>query len=190
MADLTVAVVNHGNYLGLGDQYVNTMRAMVARHLRQPHEFVALTDEGEHGGWWAKVELFRPGRFAGRVLYMDLDSVVVDSLDELADTPGIIDLADWGWKTHTLCSTVMVWDAGEHAEIFERFTPAVKDEFRGDQDWITHLGGWPILPKHLCTSYRYHSVRAPLPRCAHVSMHGRPKPHEIKTGWVPEMWKP
>lgn len=192
---ITVAVVNHGDYLSRGQQYTDTMRAMVARNLSEPHEFVCLKDVGPHRGWWSKVELFRPGRFTGRVLYLDLDSVVVGALDELAATKGTIDLADWGWPTHTLCSSVMVWDAGEHAEIFAGFTRSatlpgkVMRRFRGDQDWITHLGGWDALPAHLCRSYRYDCKKAPPPGCVHVSMHGQTKPHEITTGWVPEKWK-
>jgi len=185
---LTVACVNHGNYLGRGDQYVNTLHAMVRRNLSREFDFVCLKDEGD-AGWWAKIELFRPGRFSGRVLYTDLDSVIVGSLEELADTKGIIDLNDWGWKTHTLSSAVMVWDAGEHAEIFTRYTATVPKRFRGDQDWITHLGGWQALPSHLCRSYRYDCVDVPPSDCVHVSMHGRPKPHEIRDGWVPSAWR-
>lgn len=185
---LTVACVNHGDYLGAGQEYVAKMRAMVARNMRQPYQFVCLRDEGA-AGWWSKVELFRPGRFVGRVLYFDLDSVVVGQLDELAETKGIIDLADWGWTTHTLCSSVMAWDGDEHREIFGRFTPAVMDRHRGDQDWITELGGWNALPAHLCRSYRYDCIEGPPADCVHVSMHGKPKPHEIVGGWVPQIWR-
>lgn len=185
---LTVACVNQGNYLGMGQRYVDTLRAMVARNLRQPFEFVCIEEAHGLSGWWTKVALFEPGRFKGRVLYTDLDSVIVGGLDELADTKGIVDLADWGWTTHTLCSCVMVWDAGEHTEIFERFSADVPRKFRGDQDWITHLGGWQPLPAHLCRSYRYESKAAPQPGCVHVSFHGKPKPHEVQSGWVPKLW--
>ena len=186
---ITIAVVNHGNYLGRGRQYVETMKSMVARNLQQPYAFECLSDEGRLAGWWAKIELFRPGRFNGRVVYVDLDSVVVGQLDELAECKGIVNLLDWGWREPTLCSSVMVWDAGEHADIFERFVPDVMHEFRGDQDWITHVGGWQALPPHLCKSYRYHCTEAPPARCVHVSMHGTPKPHEITAGWVPNHWR-
>ncbi len=185
---ITVACVNQGNYLGLGDLYVEAMRSMVARFMKQDHLFVCLKDEGEEKGWWAKIELFRPGRFFGRVLYLDLDTVVVGNLDELVEHKGIIDLIDWGWKTHTLCTSTMVWDAGEHEEVFTKFDSSVKKRFRGDQDWITELGGWAVLPAHLCRSYRYHSVVKPPAGCAVVAMHGSPKPHEIQFGWVPEAW--
>lgn len=186
---ITVAVVDHGNYLGRGRQYVQTMRNMVARHLAQAHTVVCLRSVGQQPGWWSKIELFRPGRFSGRVVYLDLDSVVVGPLDELAEAKGIIDLATWGWAEPAYGSGVMVWDAGEHAEVFERFDAGVPLRFRGDQDWLAALGDWPALPAHLCRSYRYHSVAAPPARCVHVSMHGTPKPHEITSGWVAEAWR-
>lgn len=185
---LTVACVNHGNYLGFGDRYVSTLHAMVKRNLSREFQFVCLKDEGGPG-WWSKIELFRPGRFSGRVVYIDLDSVIVGPLDELAESKGIIDLHDWGWKKHILGSGVMVWDSGEHAEVFTQYTQHVPERFRGDQDWITHLGGWPILPAHLCRSYRYDCVNEPPDGCVHVSMHGLPKPHEIRDGWVPSAWR-
>lgn len=185
---ITVACVNHGNYLGMGDFYVDKMRSMVARHMSQPYKFVCLKDEGEETGWWAKIELFRPGRFTGRVIYLDLDSVVVGNLDILSANKGIIDLTGWGWKTHTLCTSTMVWDAGEHEQVFLSFDDSVKKRCRGDQDWVTELGGWPILPPALCRSYRYHSIVKPPKGCAVVAMHGSPKPHEIQFGWVPESW--
>mgnify|MGYP001457179886 CR=1 FL=1 len=185
---LTIACVNYGDYLGMGDRYVDALRRSVSRHLSRPYEFVCLKDEGDWPGWWSKIELFRPGRFKGRVVFFDLDGVVTGNLDRFVENKGIIDLADWGWTTHTLCSTVMVWDGDEHRRIFDDFDWAVPQLYRGDQDWITAIGGWQILPKGFCCSYRYHAVRG-IPRdCVHVSMHGRPKPHEITEGWVPATW--
>ncbi len=186
---VTIACVNQGDYLGRGEDYVQRLQSMVSRHLRRPFDFVCITEAHGLTGWWTKIALFEPGRFSGRVLYTDLDSVIVGDLEPLVANKGIVDLADWGWKTHTLCSCVMVWDAGEHAEIFEKFTPEVPQQFRGDQDWITHLGGWEVLPPQLCRSYRYHSRQQPPEGCVHVSFHGTPKPHHVVDGWVPKHWQ-
>ena len=83
----------------------------------------------------------------------------------------------------------MVWDAGEHEEIVTQFGEWVPKTFDGDQDWMTHLGGWKPLPARACRSYRYHCVQAPPKGCVHVSFHGVPKPHEVLDGWVPKMWR-
>jgi hypothetical protein len=185
---LTVALVNAYDYLGRGAEYVAKMVAMVDRNLRAPHEFKVLGDCGLPG-WWNKVALFMPGQFDGRVLYLDLDSVITGSLDELAETKGIIDLHDWGWPTHTLCSAVMAWDAGEHEDIWSRFTPDVMKRLEGDQDWITEVGGWEALPASWCRSYRYHCKRSVPKSCKVVQCHGKSKPHTIASGWLPELWR-
>ena len=184
---LTVACVQVGNYLGRGEEYVRKLRAGVQWHLSIPHDFVVI-DQSDKPGWWAKIDLFQPGRFDGRVLYLDLDTVIVGPLEPVVERTGIVHLKDWGWKKNDYCSAVMVWDAGEHAEIYEHFTPAVMDQFRGDQDWLTHLGGWDALRKGLNVSYRYESRQAPPAGASTVSFHGTPKPHEVTDGWVPKVW--
>lgn len=190
---LTVVCVEWGNYLGRGAEYVDKLKAMVQRHLSLPHAFVCLQPDVGLAGWWNKIELFRPGRFSGRVVYLDLDTVIVGSIDKLAASKGILHLADWGWTKNDYGSGVMVWDAGEHDWIFKLFKPDVPRRFRGDQDWMTHLrdvgaDSWPALPKGLCVSYRYVSRPAPPAGASVVCFHGKPKPHELAGGWVPHHW--
>jgi hypothetical protein len=207
---LIVACVEWGNYLGRGAEYVAKLRAGVARHLKQPFHFLCLTDDPRRHptltyddyhdlptlntrglvGWWSKLYLFSPFRFpaGSRVLYIDLDSVIVGNLDELAAHKGIIHLRDWGWSRNVYGSGIMSWDAGEHEEIWTRWDPAVAQRLEGDQDWLTELGGWPALPPAMLHSYRYHA-KAGIPAGSRiVSFHGRPKPHEAG-GWVPEAWR-
>src|SRR5688500_17803184 len=76
---------------GLGPLYVDRLCSMVKRNLRQPHRFVVVGGRPEET-WWAKIRLFRPGLFTGRVLYLDLDSVITGLLDELVDIKGIVHL--------------------------------------------------------------------------------------------------
>jgi hypothetical protein len=184
---LTVACVQVGDYLGRGEEYVEKLQAGVARHLSAPFRFECLR-EATRAGWWAKLDLFRPGMFEGRVLYLDLDSVIVGPLDRLAESKGILHLGRWGWTKNDYGSGVMVWDAGEHEEVWARAPADVEQRFRGDQDWMTHLGGWPALPDGLCVSYRYHAKAGPPKSASVCCFHGTPKPHELG-GWVAEAWR-
>lgn len=204
MVQLTVACVEWGNYCGHGARYVRNLREAVARWLGLPHRFVCLTDRpsahpgtetvrlaGDRPGWWNKVELFRPGLFAGRVLFLDLDTFLVGALDELARRTGIIHLGMWGWKKNDYGSGVMVWDAGEHAEIWERYSPQVPREYRGDQDWLTALGGWEALPFPLVCSYKYHCNDGPPAGASVVCCHGPRKPHTelgARFAWARAAW--
>ncbi len=185
---LTVACVNVSDYLSRGQEYVDKLRAMVARNLTQPYRFEVIT-ESDKPGWWAKIDCFRPGRFSGRCIFLDLDTVICGPLDELASIKGTVHLTDWGWAKNMYGNAIMVWDAGEHEEVWKLYTPDVPRRFRGDADWMFELGGWPALPKGLNVSYRYHAKVAPPAGAVTVSFHGKPKCHEVLTGWVPELWK-
>lgn len=197
---ITVVCVEVQEYCGRGREYVQKLRSMVARHLSMPHRFVCISDRTHEGvevikafgnlrGWWAKTQLFFPGLVSGRCVFFDLDTVIVDSLDELVQHKGILHLDRWGWERKVYGSGVMVWDGGEHSDIWSSFTDAVPRKFEGDQDWITSLGGWPALPDGICVSYRYHSKQGPPPGASVVAFHGRPKCHEVTTGWVPQAWR-
>lgn len=186
---LTVACVEWGNYQGRGEDYVERLRAGVARHLNAAHRFECIRPEGGLRGWWNKIELFRPGRFSGRVLYFDLDTLIVGPIDPLAEYEGILHLADWGWKQNDYGSGVMVWNAGEHAAIWTQYNDEVPRDFRGDQDWIKTVSVWAALPKGLCVSYRYH-CKAGIPASASVvCFHGKDKPHNAAADWVAEHWR-
>lgn len=190
---LTVACVCVGP--AYSDDYVLILRDMVQRYLNIPHRFVCLSDREipsvecmpvEHRGWWTKIELFRPGRFEGRVLYLDLDVAVVGPLDDLVARPGIIR----DWHLPTFNSSVMCWDAGTLDHVYSLWVPDVALRLHGDQDWITEMAAdWSTFPAAWCVSYRSHA-RDRVPTDARVvCFHGRPKPHEIVSGWVPKVWK-
>ena len=66
--------------------HVDRLEGMVAQHMSQPYKFVCVGDS-PFPGYWAKISLFQPGRFSGRVIYIDLDSTVIGSLDDLVKLP-------------------------------------------------------------------------------------------------------
>lgn len=143
-------------------EYVAKLRAMVQKHLARPHRFVCLTDRPEilprgvesvhvslsagSMGWWAKLSLFAPIGLSDRILYLDLDTVIVDALDPIVDFPApfalIPDAGTFKPKTsHQVVkrfnSSVMVWDRGVNARLFDTFdAKADPRRYWGDQDLI------------------------------------------------------
>ena len=190
---ITVACVNVGDRYP--DHYVHILRDMVYRYLHAEHRFVCLSDHDiedvevqkvPNQGWWSKIELFRPGRFEGRVLYLDLDVCVVGPLDDLIERPGIIK----DWHLPSFNSSVMVWDAGTLDHIHRLWVPEVALRLHGDQDWITEMEpDWPLFPEGWCVSFKKHCTPKVPPDARVVCFHGTPKPHEVLTGWVPEVWR-
>jgi hypothetical protein len=102
---LKIVCVNAQDYLGRGFQYTTSLHKMVQRHLTLPHEFIVFTDDTQHypepivkrplphpglTGWFNKIALFKPGVFeAGdRIVYLDLDTLICGSLDEIASYDG------------------------------------------------------------------------------------------------------
>lgn len=199
--------------------WVRKLRDGVARHLTIPHRFVCLSDvdvpceriplERDWPGWWSKIELFKRGQFDGPVLSFDLDTIVVGSLDRVASYPHEFTGAH-DFYHGFFCSTAMAWN-GDYSFIHEAFAAdpngvaayydgLLRAEKRiGDQAFIEdQLRLAEIKPDvfrdlfsdRTIASYKVHGCMTGYPiDAAVVAFHGRPKPHQITTGWVPKIWK-
>jgi hypothetical protein len=169
---LTVACVwVQGEYPYTAD-YVHRLYAMVKRHLARPFSFVCLTDRPweiadtirtipvqrfpDSFACWTKMRLFDPTLgFSGRVLALDLDSLIVGALDPVLDYPQRFVMATDCLTTvgtgvpamgtvdrygralvQKFQGSVMVWNAGAHADLYTDWTPQVAHRLSTDQDWI------------------------------------------------------
>jgi hypothetical protein len=191
-------------------EYVIKLHDGIARHLDEEQAHYCLTDAPDSlpdgiepilvnpslPGWWAKVQLFdldtMPWRNGAELLYMDLDVCVTGRLEELPH--GII--RDWHWPTYN--SSVMRWRHGEHAAIWDRFTPDVIDRPTesltgllpagqingGDQEWISQVSAWETFPPDMFVSYR-NAVSWPPETAKAVIFHGWPKMGDFdEEGWA------
>lgn len=130
-------------------------------------------------GWWAKISLFDPGRFTGRVLYLDLDVTITGSLDDLINMQGdFIICRDWIGFGYN--SSVMVWNAGTVDHLSTRFTDHVMQRRKGDQNWITMMKpDAEKFPREWCYSYKL-GERLGFPKDMRVCVyHGQPKPWDV-----------
>lgn len=160
---LTVACVLVKGNVPYTPDYVARLAGMVRRSLgRKPHRIVCLTDQPEAMpagvdaikitlppglfGWWAKLELFNPAHnWRGRILYLDLDVLVVGDLALIGDYPAwfalVPDAGNFQPRNglrvvKAYNSSVMTWTAGAGDDIWSAWSPAVAEIFWGDQDWI------------------------------------------------------
>lgn len=201
---LTVACV-----LKTGGEYtaahVHALQQGVAQHLSLPHQFVTLTDaSGVRGetlpllrgwpGWWSKIELY-DGRLQGDVLYADLDTIVVDSLDEIALGHRFTVLENF-WAHDRIGSGLLAWRA-DLRSIFDRFSTdplrfmrEYKNTLRwGDQGFIMHnspvpMQRWQHLHPGKVVSFKQHCRREGRipPAAAVVCFHGNPRPWQMTPG--------
>jgi len=146
---------------------------MIARHCSLPYEFVCLTDDptpiegvrlivqpnaGYARGWWHKVHMFDPSLpLQGRVLYFDLDIVIVNNINKLVENCGndFYGILDFNRKFHngyrSLNSSVLSWQHGSQNKLWTEFIKDIKTAQRlhGDQDWIWRhcrdaIKFWPV----------------------------------------------
>ena len=158
-----VCVWVHGHVPFTSD-YVIRLASMVSRHMDRPYRFVCLCDKPyqlgrsqgiekiqipkpkDIFGWWSKMSIFDASHgFTGRMLYLDLDTLVVKSLAPILDYPSkfalIPDAGNFRGRgslavVKRFNSSVMVWDAGVNTQLWDDWTPAVAKRLHGDQDYI------------------------------------------------------
>ncbi len=214
---ITVACVLRSG--GLYDaSWIEKLKRGVERNLSLPHKFVCLSDVDvpcerielvkPWRGWWSKLELFRRGLFTGPVLYFDLDTVVVGSLDAIASYPHHFTMGHEYYRPQLLCSTAMAWNGnfsfirdGMERHDAEAITNAYDKLLAGgrigDQAFIEDcLKGRNVkvdtfrdlFGERSIASYKVHQCESGPPAdAAVVSFHGFPKPHQLG-GWVAEQW--
>lgn len=199
-------------------RYVNTLAANIRKNVSLKFNLAVLTDNSDglnpnlvdeiiplkhnYHGWWSKIELFRPDIFTGRVFYMDLDTVVVNNIDEMVKFnsmfAGIRDLYH-----HTFLQTgVMSWDSAHNHQLYEDFVPRSKmimAQYReGDAKWIReNLYNYDYLPDEFpgrIVSYKAHCLNkstgdVKIPKDASiVCFHGKPRPHTVTHPTITAHW--
>lgn len=197
--------------------FVRCLRAQVDRHMSVPHRFVCLSDQFIKGvachhlqedwpGWWSKIELFRPGLITGPTLYLDLDTVLVGSIDALAWFDHDFAMMRNVWEPRMPGSAVMWFREKAPAEVWKRFSgapEAMMEQYKrtqngaylGDQAFI-----WDTLHRKveylsdqcpgLIRSYRRHCLPngGPPEGCSLVAFGGAFKPWTVQDNWVRQAW--
>jgi len=184
--------------------WVLKLQEMVSTHITVPHKFVCLSNVDlpceviplKHNwkGWWSKIELFRPGVFEGRVLYLDLDTIILDNIDEMCEREeSFIGLRAFNPARSNrpgyFASGILSWESGYYDFIYNDFN---YDEdplhFNGDQDYMVYamfdnkrdFFYWQELVDGIY-SYKFHIQNRmsngmnPMVVC----FHGKPRPHDM-----------
>lgn len=136
-------------------------------------------------GWWNKIALFNYSYHYPRCVYLDLDLVILDSVDDLIQQPGFCAGEDhYHWHGVRFGSAFMAWDAGRHRNLFNDFAA---DPWRyintcpaGDQQYIgskvnadTYLDGIASYKKDI-------EPTNTIPAGTRIiNFHGDPKPTAI-----------
>jgi hypothetical protein len=149
-----------------------TLQQNVDRYIDRPYDFYVLTNDMtadlpgikiplDHNweGWWSKMELYRLDLPKGRTLYMDLDSHIVGSLQQILDYKGDLVMFNTPAKYRKIIrntdktiiyryqAATILFNPGSQKEMYMRFCQNPEHwmaKYRSDQDI---LGLWyPDLP--------------------------------------------
>ena len=208
-------------------EWVRKLRDGIHRNTTAPYEFKCLSDveiditepckqkceriplQHDWPGWWAKIELFRPGVITGPTLYLDLDTIITANIDHLID--------DLRYSKYTFAmlrnfhqpdfvGSGVMWFADEDAvphKVYEKFRKQPdaymahhervrKGSHLGDQAFIADTIGLEnieMLDVPGLKSFKYHARTFLPPDAALVCFHGNPRPPEAKAKWVAEHWR-
>lgn len=207
--NLTIACVLVKGHVNFTVTYVEKLASMARRFADRPFRFVCLTDqpkampEGVEAiairkpsgvkGWWSKLSLFDPSLpLTGRIIYLDLDTLIVSSLEPIADFDAPFALIPDGAPNFKgsgqyavvkqFNSSVMVWDAGVRPDLFLNWTPQVADRLFGDQDWIGERA--PELAKMPLEWFpRLSQINSSIPDDARVVLCKKPKNEQAAAQW-------
>ena len=241
LAELTgtvdVACVIHGqNYQW---EYVDNLYAMVVKNTMRPVRFHVFTEHdrsvpghmvkhilqewpdisGPKKSWWYKMQVFDPKHIQGRVLYLDLDLIIVRNIDWLwnLDSKYFWGIKDFRyiWKPNWqgINSSIMLWDVVRYSWIWTDFAAknihATVKQYHGDQDYLnaaldkknlrffdTDLvksWRWQILDGGLHPSTKTYKTPGSGtkidPSTSVVVFHGHPKPHQLTDTDLRDCWQ-
>lgn len=212
---LTVACVQVGTKYPF--DHVIKLKNMVSRHLKIPHQFVCLTDRPQtHDGiqcidisasglkgWWAKMNLFdRRLMPPGRIIYFDLDTVIIDDIWVLATWPGKFGICGNFTRAaghpsypckYGSCIMSLSPDFGQPIwDQYIRFGTKRNCPY-GDQEAIERI--YPnasILQEAMAPGFflGYRDIKATKPHgVAVVVFAGNNKPGNYKQPWIQEAWQ-
>lgn len=169
---LTIACVLVKGEYPYTPEYVRRLLVMCQRYVSRPFSFVCVTDQpaampdGVRAipvqrlagcfAEWTKMLLFDVFRSeTGRILFIDLDSLIVGNLDPIIDYPAPIALIEDAFaveRAHLnkdrygrelvrkFQGSVMVWDAGpQHAHVWDRWTLERALQLSTSQDYIAEV---------------------------------------------------
>lgn len=208
-----------------GPEYVNILHRMVARHVSLPFRFICLTDNGEgldqgievwplpefeEPPWeyarvcsaWRKLALFRPGlaKMTGKVLFLDLDVVIVDNIDCFFDySDKLVMIENWYQPgQHLGQASAICFTAGEPEALLEHYLQSPLDvltRYATEQAYISQQlrDDCQFFPASWCQSYKKHcmpqgwrkffTTRNQLPEGVKLLVfHGRPNPPDAILG--------
>jgi hypothetical protein len=124
-----VCVLREGGKVGYDATWVEKLHLSVQRHVSIDYQFICLSDcdvnckriplTDSGAGFWSKLELFKPGQFSGPVLYIDLDTVICESINEMINCCKDEKFVMWIEKDKNIHSSALMYWNGDYSYLWD-----------------------------------------------------------------------
>ena len=148
---------------------VKNLYNSVTKNIKYPFNFYCLTNDmnanikGEKielinnwPGWWSKIELFRPDLPSGIILYLDLDTTIINDLTPVLEYSGDFILFDSRMSSNKATvnkyhASTMLFNSRQFSWIYDKFknnSTYYMNNYRSEQDLYGEwLPNQPTFPK-------------------------------------------
>ena len=213
MQHITVVTLCHGDKYS--PDYVVRLQNAVKRHLTISHDFVCMTEKPDNfscdtidipmglEAWWGKVALFSE-IFTERVLFLDLDTIILGNIDDFASYEGELAVIKPFYRDKGIASGLLNIDPNANRQVWEVFSrdpsaaievcrqKAIPPWNFGDQRWleltVQKYDYWQELLPGQLASYKMLKKDGLAEDTRIVVFHGKPDPHEVDDDWVVTNW--
>tara|TARA_R110000868_G_scaffold15136_5_gene69409 strand:- start:694 stop:1506 length:813 start_codon:yes stop_codon:yes gene_type:complete len=219
-------------------KYVDTLYSMLSRNLSRPVRMHVYTEEhravpshmikhvltewpgirGSNKSWWYKMQLFNPEHHSGQLLYLDLDIVIVNSLDWITQLNptcfwAIRDFTTlWNPRFQGINSSIMYWNTQKFAKVWEEFNKhdifEIFKRHHGDQEYLDKVltpKERRFFPEKSAVSWRWQALDGGInpttrkhlnpglgtqigPDTSLLIFHGQPKPDQVTDPVIKTHW--
>jgi hypothetical protein len=169
-----VCVLRHGGKVGYDATWVDKLQRGVQRNLTIPHRFVCFSDcevncerieleLGDHG-FWSKMQMFKPGILSGPTLYLDLDTVICNNLDDVIDCIQHEQFVMWIEADKNIHSSAFMYWQGDHSYLWDTYISEPLSHWQslystpplyGDQAIVSEYAQHTVLTDH-CPENWFH----------------------------------
>lgn len=167
-----VCLLRQGGKVNYDASWVEKLKRAVERNLTIPHRFVCFSDcdvpceripllSGDHG-FWSKMQMFRQGVLTGPVLYLDLDTVICQNINDVVHQLTNQSFVMWLEADKNIHSSAFMFWQGDHSYLWDIYKSQPLEHWQslystpplyGDQAIISENTQHTLLTDHCPDSW-------------------------------------
>lgn len=126
-----VCLLRNGGKVGYDSSWVEKLQNSIQRNITIEHRFICFSDcdvpceriplETGDWGFWSKMQMFKPGLFTDPVLYIDLDTVICQNIDNIIENIKDQSFVMWHEEDKKIHSSAFMYWNGDYSYLWELY---------------------------------------------------------------------